>query len=144
MMTYRFLEHIATADVAFEAYGTTREELFISCAEALLHTMVHQLEDVERVQEEIIKLEHTDLDLLLYSFLEELVFQKDARQLLLHADVVRIEEADDILRLEAVTSGEKIAPQRHRLVVDVKAVTLHHFQVVQEEDGWRATVVLDI
>ncbi|MBT1070482.1 archease [Geobacter chapellei] len=143
-MTYRFLEHIATADVAFEAYGTTREELFISCAEALLHTMVHQLEDVERVQEEIIKLEHTDLDLLLYSFLEELVFQKDARQLLLHADVVRIEEADDILRLEAVTSGEKIAPQRHRLVVDVKAVTLHHFQVVQEEDGWRATVVLDI
>lgn len=143
-MTYRFLEHIGTADVAFEAYGTTREELFISCAEALLHTMVHQLEDVERVQEVIIKLEHTDLDLLLYSFLEELVFQKDARQLLLHADVVRIEEADDILRLETVTRGEKIAPQRHRLVVDVKAVTLHHFRVVQEEDGWRATVVLDI
>ena len=143
-MTYRFLEHIATADVAFEAHGATREELFVSCAEALLHIMVHDPEDVGRVQEVAITLEHVELDLLLYSFLDELVFYKDARQQLLHVECIEIREADGILRLEAVMRGEKIAPRRHRLVVDVKAVTLHRFQVVQEHDGWRATVVLDI
>lgn len=143
-MSYRFLEHIATADVAFEAHGVTREELFVSCAEALLHIMVHDPEDVGRVQEVAITLEHGELDLLLYSFLDELVFYKDARQLLLHVECIEIREADGTLRLKAVMRGEKIAPRRHRLVVDVKAVTLHRFQVVQEYDGWRATVVLDI
>ena len=143
-MTYRFLEHIATADVAFEAHGVTREELFVSCAEALLHIMVHDPADVGRVQEVAISLEHGELDLLLYSFLDELVFYKDARQLLLHVECIEIRGSNGILRLEAVMRGEKIAPRRHRLVVDVKAVTLHRFQVVQEYDGWRATVVLDI
>jgi len=143
-MTYRFLEHIATADVAFEARGTTREELFISCTEALLHTMVHDPADVKREQESAIRLEHAELDLLLYSFLAELVFFKDARQVLLHVDTITIGEAEGMLRLEAVMKGERIDTQRHRLIVDVKAVTLHRFLVVREEDEWRATVVLDI
>lgn len=143
-MTYSFLEHIATADVAFEAHGATREELFVSCAEALLHTMVHDPADVQQVQELAIRLEHVDLDLLLYAFLDELVFFKDARQLLLHVAVINIGEKEDLLVLEALLKGERIDPQQHRLIVDVKAVTMHRFQVVQEDDGWRATVVLDI
>lgn len=143
-MTYCFLEHIATADVAFEAHGATREDLFVSCAEALLHTMVHDPADVQQVQELVIRLEHVDLDLLLYAFLDELVFFKDARQLLLHVVVINIGENEDSLVLEALMKGERIDPQRHRLIVDVKAATMHRFQVVQEDDGWRATVVLDI
>lgn len=143
-MTFNFLEHIATADVAFEAHGATREELFVSCAEALLHTMVHDPADVRQVQELAIRLEHVDLDLLLYTFLDEVVFFKDARQLLLHVSVINIGEKEDSLVLEAVLKGERIDPQRHQLIVDVKAVTMHRFQVVREDDGWRATVVLDI
>ena len=39
-MPFRFQDEIATADVAFEAWGETQEELFISGAAALLRTMV--------------------------------------------------------------------------------------------------------
>ena len=98
-MPYRFQDEISTADVAFEAWGETREELFISSAAALLGTMTAAPEQVARQEGLTIRLEHEELDLLLWSFLQELIFLKDARQLLLHADRVRIEEREGLFRL---------------------------------------------
>lgn len=143
-MPFRFLDKITTADVAFEAWGETQEELFISSAAALLRTMADAPEQVARRQELIIRLKHEELDLLLFSFLQELIFFKDARRLLLHADTVRIEEREGTFNLEAVVSGEQIDAGRHRLLVDVKAVTLHLFQVVFKDNAWKAVVVLDV
>ena len=40
---YRYLEEIATADVAFEAWGATREEAFLAAADATLNTMVEEI-----------------------------------------------------------------------------------------------------
>jgi len=143
-MPFRFHDEISTADVAFEAWGGTQEELFISGAEALLRTMVEAPEQVARQEELSIRLEHEELDLLFWSFLQELIFYKDARRLLLHADRVRIEERIGIFRLEAVVSGEQIDADRHRLLVDVKAVTLHRFKVAFVGNVWKAVVVLDV
>jgi SHS2 domain-containing protein len=143
-MPFRYLEHIATADVAFEAWGESVEELFLSCGEALLATMVLEPEEVLRSREQRITLENEELDLLLFDFLNELVFLKDARGLLLHGESVAITEQDRLFRLEALASGERIAPSRHKFLVDIKAVTLHRFAVVHEGERWRATVVLDV
>lgn len=143
-MPYRFQDEISTADVAFEAWGETREELFISCAAALLGTMTAAPEQVARREKLTLRLEHEELDLLLWSFLQELIFYKDARRLLLHADRVRIEERDGLFCLEAVVSGERIDAGRHRLLVDVKAVTLHRLQVALTDNIWRSVVVLDV
>jgi len=82
-MPYRFQDELTTADVAFEAWGETREELFISSAAALLNTMTAAPEQVARRQKLTVRLEHEELDLLLWSFLQELIFYKDARRLLL-------------------------------------------------------------
>lgn len=143
-MPFRFLEEIATADVAFEAWGETREELFMASAAALLRTMVDAPERVLRRQELILRLEHEKLDLLLLSFLQELIFYKDARRLLLHAERVHIAERGEGFFLEAMVSGEQIDAGRHRLLVDVKAVTLHRLQVVFVENLWKGVVVLDV
>jgi SHS2 domain-containing protein len=143
-MPFRFVDDLSIADVAFEAWGNTQEELFISSAAALLNTMVDVPEEVARQQEITILLDHEELDMLLFSFLQELIFYKDARRLLLHADTVLIEERQGIYRLEAVVSGEQIDAARHRLLVDVKAVTLHRFKVVFADNLWQAVVVLDV
>ena len=143
-MPFRFDDKISPADVAFEAWGATQEELFIASAAALLRTMVEAPDEVARQQSLTIELENEEFDLLLWSFLSELIFYKDARRLLLHADSVRIEEVHGIFQLEAQVSGEEIAIDRHRLLVDVKAVTLHCFRVVYEDDCWKAVVVLDV
>jgi SHS2 domain-containing protein len=143
-MPFCFQDEISTADVAFEAWGETQEELFISCAAALLRTMAESAGQVARRQEITVRLEHEALDLLLWSFLQELIFYKDARRLLLHADRVRIEEREGLFRLEAHASGELIDSGRHRLLVDVKAVTLHRFQVSFKDNLWQAVVELDV
>jgi SHS2 domain-containing protein len=143
-MPFHFLEEIATADVAFEAWGGTLEELFISSAAALLRTMTAAPQRVARQQELTIRLEHEELDLLLWTFLQELIFYKDARRLLLHADSVRIEERESAFGLQAHASGELIDAARHKLLVDVKAVTLHRLQVTFRDNLWRAVVVLDV
>lgn len=143
-MPYRFLEDIATADVAFEAWGGTREELFISAADALLATMVETPQQVPRREEITVRLEDGEQDLLLWSFLQELIFLKDARKLLLHAASVRIGERNGNFTLEATMLGERIDVRRHRLLVDVKAATLHRLRLLFEDNLWKATVVLDV
>jgi SHS2 domain-containing protein len=143
-MPYRYLDDIATADVAFAAEGTTVEELFASCAAALLNVMVDNPEGVEPRKEVTITVGQPELDLLLFAFLQELIFYKDARRLLLRPVSVAVAQGEEGFRLHAVTAGERVDPARHHLGVDVKAVTLHLFRVERTTAGWEATVVLDV
>lgn len=143
-MPYRYLEEIALADVAFEAWGESREEMFAAAALALVNVMVENPRELESREKVAIRLEHPELDLLLFDFLQELIFYKDARRLLLLVESLVIREEGELFTLEATFGGEEIDPARHHLAVDVKAVTLHRFRVVCAEGVWRATVVVDV
>jgi SHS2 domain-containing protein len=46
--------------------------------------------------------------------------------------------------LTARVHGEPINPQRHGLDHEVKAATHHGVQLVHDQDGWMAEVILDI
>jgi SHS2 domain-containing protein len=141
---YRFLEDIAVADVAFEARGITREEMFKASADALMNVMVAELETIRPVEEVDIRLENLAPDMLLFDFLGEFIFYKDSRRLLLRPQSLTIIPESSRFTLHAVVRGERIDTARHPLTVDVKAVTLHRFLVEETKDGWRSVVVLDI
>ena len=143
-MPYSYLEDIAIADVAFEARGKDLEEVFISAADATTNVMVEDLDAIHREEAFKIEVENRELDLLLYNFLSEIVFIKDAKRLLLRFDKVEIEERDSRYFLRADAFGATINPKKQPLKADVKAITLHRFSLIKTEDGWRATVVLDI
>jgi protein archease len=143
-MPFRFRDDIATADVAFEAWGATVDELFAVSADALLRTMTEEPDEVKRKVTHTFSLEHEELDLLLLDLLNELVYIKDARRLLLHLDEVHVDGSEGAYRLVARGAGEEIDPCRHKLLVDVKAATLHRLRVTHEEHVWRSTVVLDV
>lgn len=139
---FEFVEG-ATSDVSFVAYGDTLEALFAAAAEALLAATLTNPEDVAGREREPVELREPDLELLLLSFLNELVFLRDARGLLLHAGALHIER-DGEARLEGELRGERIDRARHRLEADVKAVTAHRLSVAREGAGWRASVTLDV
>ena len=143
-MPYRFLDDIATADIAFAAQGKTREELFAACAAALLDVMVENPGAVEPREELAITLDAAELDLLLFAFLQEFVFYKDARRLFLTVADLAVSGGEGNFALTARVCGEPIDPGRHHLGVDVKAVTLHRFRVEETATGWEATVILDV
>ena len=143
-MSYEYLPDIAIADVAFRAKGRTVEEMFSSAANATTNVMVDDLSAIADRQKVQVDLSESALDMLLFDFLNELIYLKDVRQLLLLPESVRISSAGSSFKLHAVLSGEQLDPARHPLNADVKAVTLHRFEVKEETDGWQATVVLDI
>jgi SHS2 domain-containing protein len=143
-MPYRFVEDIAIADVAFEAWGKTREEMFSAAVSALLNVMVAEPGSVMDLEEVEIELENRCLDLLLFDLLNEILFYKDSRLLLLRMKSANITLAGDTYILDAVLSGERIDSARHPLSVDVKAMTLHRFKVEETAEGWHSEVVLDI
>jgi SHS2 domain-containing protein len=140
---YRYLGDVATSDAAFEAWGTTPEELFRAAADATMNVMVGDLATLARAERRELRARAPELDLLLFELLQDLVYYKDAEVLLLKVEEVRIAEAGGELSLEATAWGDPIDPERHELLVDVKAVTLYRFAVRQTDRGWEATVVLD-
>jgi len=143
-MPYQYLEDIAIADAAFEASGENLQEVFISAANAVMNLMVENMEAIAKDTSVEIAVEDANMDLLLFKFLDELIYHKDAHQLLLRIESLRIAETANGFLLRAETWGEVIDPQKHHLNVDVKAITLHEFSLKQTGNKWIAHVHLDI
>jgi SHS2 domain-containing protein len=147
MMPYRYLDDLTVADVAFEARGSSLEELFTAAWEATLQVMIENPNSLGKVESRNIALVEPSLDLLLHNFLQELIYYKDAEGLLLRIEDCRIqwvEGRSKFARLDARARGQTIDPKVHRLGTDVKAVTFYRFDLARENRGWTATVVLDV
>ena len=143
-MPFHYLEDIGTADIAFEATGRDLPELFTSAANATMNVMIENLDTIESRETRRIELKNDEIDMLLFDFLQELIYFKDAERLLLRVREIRIEEKEGTYCLEATIAGEPLDPRRHQQRADVKAVTLHDFRVEKTEGGWKAAAILDI
>jgi SHS2 domain-containing protein len=143
-MPYRYLDDIATADAAFEAWGDTVEAMCAAAADATMNVMVTDLETITPVEHRTLEVAAEAIDMLLFGLLQELIFYKDAEQLLLRVAGVQITDHEGDRRLTAEAYGETLNPEKHDLVVDIKAVTLHRFKVERTSRGWETLVILDI
>src|SRR5437867_9817833 len=93
-MGYRFVEDVTVADVAFEAQGRDLAELLRDAALAVTATMVSDLASVEPREERWLGVEARDPERLLHKFLSEVVYYKDAEQLLLGAFDVQVQHPE--------------------------------------------------
>ena len=143
-MPYCYLEDIATADIAFEAWGKTVEDMFKAAAEATMSVMVEDLNTINPKEQKVLSVKDEAIDLLLFQFLQELIFYKDAEDLLLRVENLHIKKEDNRFLCSAEAYGEKLDAGKHALNVDIKAITFHRFEVKQTARGWKATVVLDV
>lgn len=143
-MPYRYLDDIAIADVAFVASGDTVEEMLVSASDATVNIMVRDLDVIRYRHYRHVQIAENQLDMLLFQLLQELIYYKDAEQLLLRVRTIRLEPQDSSWTAYVELAGEPIDPERHDLVVDVKAITLHQFEVQQTASGWIASVIVDV
>ena len=143
-MRYKYLEDVAIADVAFEAEGKTLEELFESSGFALTNTMIKDLGQLEQRVEKSFEVEAEDVEMLLFNYLQELIFYKDAERLLFNKFELDIEQKEDRWHLGVKAYGEEIDREKHELLADAKAVALHNFKVEEKAKGWRAMVIVDV
>jgi len=143
-MHYEYLEEIGTADIAFEATGRDLPELFRAAADATTNVMIDNIDAIQPRETRQIELSNDKLDMLLFDLLQELIFLKDAKRLLLRLREVQITEREENYFVKAIAEGEPLDAERHHQRADVKAVTLHDFSVERTERGWKARVLLDI
>ncbi len=142
---FSFLEDIALADSAFDASGDSPSELFQAAAQAVIETMVNPA-TVSASKTHTIARKDSDLASLLFDWLSDIVYLKDAQALVFReaSAAVRHDPAQDSWQLQGTLTGEPIDQTRHELRADVKAVTKHLYEVRQDGGRWTARVVLDI
>lgn len=143
-MGFRILDDITFADTAVELYGNDLRELFMAGAEAFLAVIVEEPSALGKHERRTFSLKNNDVDLLLYEFLGEMIFYKDAESLLLFPEELAVERTDDMYCLWCTAAGETADQKKHSFNVDVKAVTFHKFNVKYENNTWVATVVFDV
>ena len=139
---YKFLEDVAIADIAYEAYGKNLNELFENAAFAIFELSAN-LKTIHAKKKVEFELENENIDNLLYDFLSEILFLKDAKYMVFKNVKVFIKENKEY-QLKAILEGDTINPQKQQLENDIKAVTMHMFEVKKEKNGYKATVVVDI
>jgi len=143
-MKYRFLEEIAIADTAFEAFGKNEAELFENAALAVSFVMAETKKLKPKEKKEIL-LKAKNLEQLLHDFLSEIVFLKDVEQTIYSKFKVKISKEKEKYKLKAQILGQKISEMGPETVkTDVKAVTWHQFAIEKTKKGFVARVILDV
>ncbi|MHA1353319.1 MAG: archease [Candidatus Heimdallarchaeaceae archaeon] len=161
MGKYRLLEEETTGDFAFEAYGSSLGELFKYAGLATMSAMV-DISQLKGDQEYSFEIESSNLQMLLYEFLSEIIFvftdfeieiiENSGYKLLCKAKTTPI----DSLKQDHFTDVK--AATMHHLVVekqgtqwycqdhftDVKAATMHHLVVEKQGTQWYCKAILDL
>jgi SHS2 domain-containing protein len=140
---YEIFEH--TADLGLRVRAGSLSGLFADAARGLFAMVVTNLDEVHPVEKRTYRLEGDERDLLLFDWLNELLYTCETERLLLSEFAVDLNEtADGRLTLAAECHGEKIDESRHRLEHEVKAITYHGLLVTERDGEWLAEVIVDI
>lgn len=135
-MTYKFKEH--TADVKFIAEGKSLEDAFMECANALKEALCGDVR-VSRKLSKKVSITGTDLENLLYKFLEEILFLLDSENFLVSS--VKFLKING-MSLVAELIGD--SSQNYSIIGPVKAVTYSQMSIKFKQNKFFCTVVLDV
>ncbi len=143
--TFRFLDDIALADMAFDAEGDSLSALFDAATEALLESLADPT-SVAQTWRHAIDMEEPDIPTLLFEWLGRLVYLKDAHGVVFHRVSLSLEQRpkQSSWHLHADVIGAPVNPATQELRSDVKGVTKHLYAVTQDGTTWKARVVLDV
>ncbi len=137
MNKFVFLEH--TADIQFQAFGKTIEEMFENSFFALRQSICGKMK-IKTSKEKIIKVQGKDYESLLYNFLEGVIY-------FLEADNFISGEVQDIkivgFKMIATLKGDRAS--NYKFTNNIKAVTYHNMFIKKDKDKnrWFCQVVLD-
>ena len=141
--TFRFLEEVALADIAFEAEGESVEEVFRGATQALLESMANPA-TVSGGWERTIEQSNVDPSALLFDWLSEVVYWKDAAGVVFREAPLTLTGDGNVWLLRARLIGAPVDQQTQELHADVKAITKHLYDLKQTDGCWKVRVVLDV
>jgi SHS2 domain-containing protein len=135
--SFEFIDH--TADAGIRVQAPTLEDLFETAGLAFTE-LVTSADSLDCREERQFKLQEDDIETLLVSWLQELLYLLDTEDLIFGRFQVKIHE----LSLEATAWGEPFDQNIHTMKTEIKAVTYHQLEVARSDKGWQAQVIFDI
>lgn len=135
-MKYKFLEH--TADIKFQAFGKTLNEVFENSASAMFNS-IHDGKIKSKIKKEIL-VKGKNLESLMYNFLEELIFLFDTEGFCVSK--IKVQISKDKQHLKAQIFGD--SAEKYEMHVHVKAITYNEMFIKLKEGKWVAQIVLDV
>lgn len=142
--TFQFLDDIAMADLAFDASGDSLEEVFQGATNAVIDALANP-GTIGSTWQQVIDREDEDPAALLFDWLSDLVYWKDAAGVVFSkSDVRLIKQEDGLWKLKALVYGEPVNASTQELRADVKGVTKHLYQLSEHDGRWTVRVVLDV
>jgi SHS2 domain-containing protein len=128
------------ADIGVRGFGASVEESFEQAALALT-AVVAEVSSIRQCETVEIRCEAPDLELLLVSWLNAIIYEMAVRGMLFSTFHVTISGNS----LTGTLGGEKVDPDRHQLAVEAKGATVTALRVACDEHGrWVAQCVVDV
>ncbi len=128
------------ADTGVRGFGDSVEQAFEQAALAL-SAVVADISTIRERENVDIRCDAPDLELLLVSWLNAIIYEMAVRKMVFSKFRVAISG----LSLTASLSGESADPQRHQLTVEAKGATVTALRVGRDPNGqWVAQCVVDV
>lgn len=124
MNDYELIDH--TADIGIKAYGDDLSEAFAHAAKGMFD-IITDCSQIENKGEYQIELSADDLEQLLVDWLDELLYLQGAENLVFGEFNIIVDEYDS--KLSATVFGEEFDTGKHKIGMEIKAVTYHMLEV---------------
>lgn len=139
--SYKFIDH--TADIAAEITGSSLEELFLAGAEAWLSASI---DDINVQPDDFIEIElfAVTKEELIVTFLNELNYLLISKKwLCISIHSIKIFASQEDCELSVELSGIKMS-DGIKLKQEIKAVTYHQVEIVENAGDFSTLIVFDI
>ncbi len=128
------------SDIGVRGIGSSVEEAFEQTAVALM-AVVADVTTIEQSEIVEVRCDAPDLELLLVSWLNAIIYEMAVRRMLFSKFRVVLAGRS----LTGTLGGEKVDPERHQVAVEAKGATVTALRVTCDQDGqWLAQCVIDV
>ncbi|MCJ7552543.1 MAG: archease [Ignavibacteriaceae bacterium] len=138
---HKFIDH--TADIAVEVTADSFEELLTESLSAYNEAVLDS-ENIQVVEEQELQLQASGREQLLVSFLNEINFLLTVKKWISKSiEKISITSENDFYKLNCITKGFYIK-DGIKLKEEIKSVTYHQMEIVEEKGVFKTRIVFDI
>ena len=138
---FKYLEHIT--DAYIESWGDNLEEAFSYAATATINVMF-EIKNVRGTSKIYFQVEGEDYLELLFNWLEKVLLLISIDNQVISSFEIKISKLDTKYRLIAQGMAEAIDISKHNYRTEIKGITYHEMQVLQEDGQYKVRFILDL
>jgi len=138
---FRYLEHVT--DAYIEAYGESMEEAFSYAAKGTVNVMF-EIKDIQGTSKVDFRIEGVDYYELLFNWLERVHLLIAIDNQVISNFELKISKLDSKYQLTGSGMAETIDIIKHGYKIEIKGVTYHEMEILQQGNQYKVKFILDL